>query len=125
MRVVLLLGLVSLAVAGAARADEPARPAPAAAPAATPATAAPAAPAPASAATAAPAAAADAAAKPFKPPPNYKARVVKGETMYCRKEAPIGSRFKETICLTEAQLKDQLLREEENRIRMGQPSPQG
>lgn len=121
MRAVLLLGLVSLAVAGAAQADEPAQAAPVAAPTA----AAPAAPAPVSAAAAAPAAAADEAPKPFKPPPGYKAKVVKGETMYCRQEAPIGSRFKETICFSEAQLKEQMLREEENRIRMGQPSPPG
>lgn len=116
MRLVLLLGLVSLTVAGAAQADVPAQPAPAAKPAAA---------APAPAAVPASAAAADEAAKPFKPPAGYKARTVKGETMYCRKEAAIGSRFKETVCLTEAQLKDQLLREEENRIRMGQQSPPG
>ena len=118
MRAVLLLGLVSLAVAGAAQADVPVQAAPVAAPAA-------AAPAPVSAAAAVPAAAADEAPKPFKPPPGYKARTVKGETLYCRKAAPIGSRFKETTCFSEAQLKEQLLREEENRIRMGQPSPPG
>lgn len=81
-------------------------PAPAAAaPSAAPATpAAPVSEAPAPAATAK-----DAATKsePTKVPAGYKAKVVGGETRFCRKEVPLGSRFPTEVCMTQAQYREQ------------------
>lgn len=64
-------------------------------PTAAPAPAAVAAPAPV-AAVASPAAPATAKAAY----PGYKVRTIKGETVYCKKVARIGSRFEEETCMT-------------------------
>jgi hypothetical protein len=44
---------------------------------------------------------------PPKVPPGYKAKVVNGETRFCRKDTPLGSRFPTEVCMTEAQYQDQ------------------
>lgn len=78
--------------------------------AAAPATAAPAA-APANEApkpVAAPAAqAAAASTEPTRVPAGYKAKVVDGETKFCRKDTSLGSRFPTEICMTQAQYLEQ------------------
>ena len=72
------------------------------------------------AATAAPAAAsapaAEKAAEPvtttasagdkYNPPPGFKTKTRKGETVYCRSRAPLGTRIKNEECFTEAQIKE-------------------
>jgi hypothetical protein len=64
------------------------------------------------AADAAPAAAAEQAAPPAaavtKVPSGYKAKVVNGETMLCRKSTPLGSRFPTEVCMTQAQYTEQM-----------------
>jgi hypothetical protein len=103
----LLLVLVALGSALPAFAAEPgqaaAEPAAAAAPAVPAASVAP------SAQTAKPAAAV--ATKPgdgqettvARVPPGYKSRQLGGETVYCRKSTPLGSRFPTEVCMTVAQ----------------------
>lgn len=77
-----------------------------------PATAAPVAtPAPAASAatTSQPAKPADAATTKGKSdaiervPAGYKVKVIDGETRYCRKSTPIGTRFPTEVCMTESQ----------------------
>ena len=41
----------------------------------------------------------------------FKERFRKGEIVYCRKETPLGTRFPQTLCLTEAELVDKLKNE--------------
>jgi hypothetical protein len=36
-------------------------------------------------------------------PPGYKSRQLGGETVYCRKSTPLGSRFPTEVCMTVAQ----------------------
>ena len=60
-------------------------------------------------ATAAPAAqAAKPAAPVTKVPSGYKAKVVDGETMLCRKDTPLGSRFPTEVCMSQAQYTEQI-----------------
>ena len=60
-------------------------------------------------ATAAPAAqAAKPAAPVTKVPSGYKAKVVNGETMLCRKDTPLGSRFPTEVCMSQAQYTEQM-----------------
>jgi glucose/arabinose dehydrogenase len=57
-----------------------------------------------------PAATADAAkakSQPTKVPAGYKAKVVDGETRFCRKDVPLGSRFPTEVCMTQAQFEEQ------------------
>jgi hypothetical protein len=65
----------------------------------------------AAAADAAPAAATDASASTRneapKVPPGYKVKVIDGETRFCRKSAPLGTRFPTETCMTEAQYLEQ------------------
>ena len=42
----------------------------------------------------------------YKPPPGFKTKVRKGETVYCRSRAPLGTRIKSEECFTEAQIKE-------------------
>ena len=51
----------------------------------------------------------DAATKnePTKVPAGYKAKVVGGETRFCRKDVPLGSRFPTEVCMTQAQYEEQ------------------
>jgi len=98
--------VVALAAGQPALATEPAGEA-AAAPSAT-------APAPAVPATEAPRSAATPTAQvtenknePPKVPPGYKAKVFNGETRFCRKDTPLGSRFSTEVCMTEAQYQEQ------------------
>ena len=79
--------------------------APAAATSASPAT--PAAPATAASNPAATAAATKAKSEPTKVPAGYKVKVVDGETRFCRKEVPLGSRFPTEVCMTQAQYEEQ------------------
>ncbi|MCX7055022.1 MAG: hypothetical protein NTU56_12590 [Proteobacteria bacterium] len=39
-------------------------------------------------------------------PPGYKAREIDGETVYCRKSTPLGSRFPTQVCMTVAQYEE-------------------
>jgi hypothetical protein len=45
--------------------------------------------------------------EPLKVPAGYKAKVVNGETKFCRKDQPLGTRFPTEVCMTEAQYQDQ------------------
>jgi glucose/arabinose dehydrogenase len=105
--------LRSLTVVGAlvacspAFASDPAQEVPQAPAAAAPATpAAPDTEAPQPAATAT-ANNATAKSEPTKVPAGYKAKVVGGETRFCRKDVPLGSRFPTEVCMTQAQYEEQ------------------
>jgi hypothetical protein len=80
------------------RAEEPA----AAAAASAPKQAAPA----ATEKAAEPAATTAAAGEKYSPPPGFKTKTRKGETIYCRSRAPLGTRIKSEECFTEAQIKE-------------------
>ena len=41
----------------------------------------------------------------------FKEKFRKGEIVWCRKEAPLGSRFEQTVCLTEVQMIEKLKNE--------------
>jgi membrane protein involved in colicin uptake len=41
-----------------------------------------------------------------KVPAGYKAKVIGGETVYCRKSTPMGTRFPTEVCMTVAQYQD-------------------
>jgi hypothetical protein len=43
----------------------------------------------------------------------FKEKFRKGEIVWCRKEAPLGSRFEQSVCLTEVQMTDKLKNEAE------------
>lgn len=42
----------------------------------------------------------------YTPPPGYKTKTRKGETVYCRSRAPLGTRIKSEECFTEAEIKE-------------------
>jgi glucose/arabinose dehydrogenase len=84
-------------------ASAPAAAAPTVAPA-TPATPATEAPKPAATATANNT---SAKSEPTKVPAGYKVKVVDGETRFCRKDVPLGSRFPTEVCMTQAQYQEQ------------------
>jgi len=90
----MLAALVVSLSPGAALADEPA--AAAAAPAS----------APAAEKAAEPAATTATAGEKYNPPPGFKTKTRKGETVYCRSRAPLGTRIKSEECFTEAQIKE-------------------
>ena len=71
------------------------------------ATAAPAAaPAPTVEKAAEPVATTTAADDKYNPPPGFKTKTRKGETVYCRSRAPLGTRIKSEECFTEAEIKE-------------------
>jgi hypothetical protein len=39
-------------------------------------------------------------------PKGYKAKVIDGETLYCRKSTPLGTRFPTEVCMTVAQYQE-------------------
>ena len=78
------------------RAEEPAAAAPA------PAQAAPA----AAGKVAEPAAMTAATGEKYSPPPGFKTKTRKGQTVYCRSRAPLGTRIKSEECFTEAEIKE-------------------
>jgi hypothetical protein len=41
----------------------------------------------------------------------FKEKFRKGEIVWCRREAPLGSRFEQSVCLTEAQMTEKLKNE--------------
>ncbi len=43
----------------------------------------------------------------------YKEKFRKGDIVYCRKETPLGTRFEQSVCLTELQVADRFKKEEE------------
>jgi len=45
-------------------------------------------------------------AKVARVPAGYKAREIDGETVYCRKSTPLGSRFPTEVCMTVAQYEE-------------------
>lgn len=51
----------------------------------------------------------------FKPPPGYKTKIAGWDIVYCRKTAVLGTRFPKEVCMTEAELKAYLARNEEMR----------
>lgn len=127
------LGIASLVVALAACSSEPQKPVAggASAPAATPPTAALA--QPAQPAQPAPAAATQAVSTDANPgqinrtllTAGYKPKVVNGQTFYCRKEDVTNTAFKKTVCLNEAQIKDQerQIKEMQREMLRSQPNP--
>ena len=50
-----------------------------------------------------------ASAEPIKLPPGFKAKKRGKFTVYCRSEAPLGSRIRQESCFDEAQMRDYLL----------------
>jgi cytoskeletal protein RodZ len=107
----LLMILAGLPAMAADPAQEtPVAPAEATAPASVPAPAASATPeSPAApAATPAPVAAATptkaAKGEEFKPPKDYKVKTRKGETVYCRSQTTVGTRFPTEFCFTQVDL---------------------
>jgi len=70
--------------------------------------AAPAAPVQAAAAEKAanPAATTAATVEKYNPPPGFKTKTRKGQTVYCRSRAPLGTRIKSEECFTEAEIKE-------------------
>ena len=90
-----LTALVVSLSSGAALAEEPA---------ATAASAA--SPAPAAEKAAEPAATTATADEKYNPPLGFKTKTRKGETVYCRSRAPLGTRIKSEECFTEAQIKE-------------------
>jgi hypothetical protein len=63
-------------------------------------------PAPAAEKAAEPAATTAAAGERYNPPPGFKTKTRKGETVYCRSRAQLGTRIKSEECFTEAQIKE-------------------
>ena len=53
-----------------------------------------------------PAAAVAQANEKYSPPPGFKTKVRKGETVYCRSRAPLGTRIKSEECFSEAEIKE-------------------
>lgn len=51
----------------------------------------------------------------FEPPPGWKVRIDGWDVVYCRKAPVLGSRVPEQICLTEAELKLEIARNESMR----------
>jgi len=92
---IVLAALVVSLSSGPALAEEPAA-------AATPAAAA----VPAAEKAAEPAATTSIAGEKYNPPPGFKTKTRKGETVYCRSRAPLGTRIKNEECFTEAQIKE-------------------
>jgi hypothetical protein len=55
----------------------------------------------------------------------YRPKTIKGEVFYCRKEAVTNTAFKKTVCLNEAQLKDEERRVKELQREMIRSQPNG
>jgi hypothetical protein len=53
----------------------------------------------------------------------YKMQKRDGQIVYCRSEAPVGSRFERTFCYTEDVLLYRLKQEEENKAESSRPRP--
>lgn len=53
-----------------------------------------------------PAATTAAAGQKYDPPPGFKTKTRKGQTVYCRSRAPLGTRIKNEECFTEAEIKE-------------------
>ena len=49
----------------------------------------------------------------------FKEKFRKGEIVWCRKEAPLGSRFEQSVCLSEVQMADKLKNEAELQQELG------
>ena len=49
---------------------------------------------------------------------NYKVREKNGQKLYCRSEAPLGSRMQRTACLSEARIRSEVLAKQETRDAM-------
>jgi hypothetical protein len=115
-----LFGIASILTVLAACSSQPPQPAASASP-----------PAPA----AAPAAAALASPAATTPAPpvisrdlmaaGYRPKTINGEVFYCRKEAVTNTAFKKTVCLNEAQLKDEERRVKELQREMIRSQPNG
>lgn len=54
-------------------------------------------------------------AKEFKPPPGFRTKKRGKFTLYCKREAPMGTRLKSEICLDEDQMRDYMLALSENK----------
>ena len=53
-----------------------------------------------------PAAAVADSSEKYSPPPGFKTKVRKGETVYCRSRAPLGTRIKSEECFSETEIKE-------------------
>jgi hypothetical protein len=42
----------------------------------------------------------------MRDPKGYKAKVIDGETLYCRRSTPLGTRFPTEVCMTVAQYEE-------------------
>jgi hypothetical protein len=42
----------------------------------------------------------------YSPPPGYKTKTRKGQTVYCRSRAPLGTRIKAEECFTQAEIQE-------------------
>jgi hypothetical protein len=49
---------------------------------------------------------------------NFKIREKGGEKLYCREEAPLGTRMKRTVCLNEGQVRQEVAAKQDNRDEM-------
>lgn len=53
--------------------------------------------------------------KPFTPPPGFKTKKRGELTVYCIKDSTVGTRFKTERCLSEDQVRDYLIVQQENK----------
>lgn len=58
--------------------------------------------------------------KPFKPPQDFRPRKKGGQTLYCKSETVLGSRFPKELCMTEDQLRQYALDAAAMRRELGQ-----
>jgi hypothetical protein len=57
----------------------------------------------------------DPAAAEFKPPPGFKVKKRGELILYCMRDSTVGTRFKTEKCYDEAQLRDYIVAQEENK----------
>jgi hypothetical protein len=59
--------------------------------------------------------AADTTREPFKPPPGFSTKKRGALVLYCKRDSTVGTRFKTEMCYDEAQLRDYLIAQQENK----------
>jgi hypothetical protein len=53
--------------------------------------------------------------EPFKPPPGFKTKKRGELVLYCMRDSTVGTRFKTEKCYDEAQLRDYIIAQQENK----------
>jgi hypothetical protein len=53
--------------------------------------------------------------QPFKPPPGFSTKRRGALVLYCKRDSTVGTRFKTEKCYDEAQLRDYMIAQEENK----------